>query len=687
MSGDSISKKDIRSEQEIFHDLELLCASPGYAHAIAYFVWRDTTITYNKNVSVETVVELYTRNDIIIRSEMSMLIGLMCKASLDTNMPPPETLQGYIDKTELLLEELHQSMISLFPPKNSENNYFENGNVLREAIFYGGVSAYDFQYKDLSVKKYSKDNDWFEKKKGYSVEQASLVISSIFKIRNYKLNRLYNDFRLLPPDDWSLLPALMFSVEEVSQESCLSKVITQAVIDSFVSPKDMDNKKFCAVDDFNIMNAYPVIALEDNNYILFQNYSLVSAFYETPFFWFNDDSSYRDIAVKHRGDFTEEFTAERLKLVFGANRVYQNINIGSKKKKIGEIDILVVYGNRAIIVQAKSKKLTIAARKGNVQIIKDDFKKAIQDAYDQCVECTQLLCDASNKLFHADGSELHIPRDYKEIYPICIVSDYYPTLSIQSRQFLDYIKTEKIMPPFVIDIFFLDVMTEMLQTPLYFLSYLDRRAKYNEKLISLYELSILSYHLAVNLNFDDKEYSLVQIIDTCRIDVDVAMSVRREGVPGGATPEGILTKHKNTFWSKVIHDVEKIENNWSIELGLLFLTYSENNIDTINQEVKKISNLSMSDMSNHDISAFGDTNLPGLTIHCNTDSDDSAKELLENHCLARKYVCKAKKWLAVCIDPFSLDIRFGLFLDYKWEHDNTMDVLTQEMPSTHPYGN
>ena len=48
--------------------------------------------------------------------------------------------------------------------------------------------------------------------------------------------------------------------------------------------------------------------------------------------------------MKHRGNFTEEFSAERLKLVFGNNRVFTNINIcDSKKKKVGEIDVLVVF--------------------------------------------------------------------------------------------------------------------------------------------------------------------------------------------------------------------------------------------------------------------------------------------------------------------------------------------------------
>ncbi|TOM27544.1 hypothetical protein CGH79_25320, partial [Vibrio parahaemolyticus] len=71
------------------------------------------------------------------------------------------------------------------------------------------------------------------------------------------------------------------------------------------------------------------------------------------------------------------FTAERLALVFGKENVLTNIDIFDGKGKAGEIDVLVTFGRFAIVVQAKSKKLTIEARKGNSQQLEGDFKKAI----------------------------------------------------------------------------------------------------------------------------------------------------------------------------------------------------------------------------------------------------------------------------------------------------------------------
>jgi hypothetical protein len=59
------------------------------------------------------------------------------------------------------------------------------------------------------------------------------------------------------------------------------------VIESFASSNHITD--FKSLDDFNPINAYPIIRLPYAEYLLFQNYSLVEALYETPFFWFIED--------------------------------------------------------------------------------------------------------------------------------------------------------------------------------------------------------------------------------------------------------------------------------------------------------------------------------------------------------------------------------------------------------------
>ena len=68
-----------RDEKAIFDDLEALCQQPGYAHIIAYFCFRDNSIfSDSKQATKDAILEKYNQNR-LIRNEISLLIGLMCK--------------------------------------------------------------------------------------------------------------------------------------------------------------------------------------------------------------------------------------------------------------------------------------------------------------------------------------------------------------------------------------------------------------------------------------------------------------------------------------------------------------------------------------------------------------------------------------------------------------------------------
>ncbi len=60
---------------------------------------------------------------------------------------------------------------------------------------------------------------------------------------------------------------------------------------------------------------------------------------------------------------------------------------------------------------------------------------------------------------------------------------------MQANQFLKTKVTENVYPPIVTDIFFIDVLTEILEAPLHFLNYLALRTKFDRKLIVNQELT------------------------------------------------------------------------------------------------------------------------------------------------------------------------------------------------------
>lgn len=679
---------DVRNENIIFEELKQLCQQPGYAHIVASFCFRDNSVfSSSDEVTADDILGQYNEYR-VIRNEISLLIGLMCQKPLDLTIPKPELFQETIDKTECLLEELHLSMMKtnlhLEGYVNSIDKfqeYMHSGQMLRESIFYSGESAYHFQYRELSRFKYSYDDEWFINNKGYSVEKLYKVILALESIQLEKIQDALLSMKCKSPGSWTILDGYIFSIKDIASKTNIDEETIEKIIYSFSLPKCLDYPDITNINDFNMTNAYPILPFGNGEFLLFQYYSLLEALYETPFFWFNQDNDYKNKAMEHRGMFTEDFSYVRLKDVFGEKNVFKNIEIReNNSNKLGEVDVLVVFGNRAIILQAKAKKLTIAARKGNDDALQEDFKKAIQASYDQAIECGNLLLNSKNRLFLSSGEELSICRYFAEIYPLSIVSDHYPALSTQARNFLQQKVHSIIKPAFVIDIFTLDVITEMLHTPLYFLSYINRRVLYGDRIHSNHELTILAYHLSNNL-YLDKEYTVIHLGDDLTAELDLAMLSRRTGLSNRIYPKGILTKYQGTFFDKLIKDIEKNPNPNVIDLGFELLMIGENTVSVLNENICKIQKASSNDRKLHDLTlTFDEDHSCGLIIHCTNEPDDVAIQTLNSHCEIRKYKHKSDRWFGIAIDIDNAKVRFGVNKIYKWQQSDEMDRKCRIFP-------
>ena len=666
-----------RSENEVLQDLSELCVSSGYIHVIAYFCFKDNIVIFSEEPSVNDLAEQYT-HDRLIRTEISTLLGLMVKSSVDFTIPKPNILQEYIDATDKLLKELHQSMnapaTAIFMDiieNKKDDNPFTKGAFLREAIFYAAESAYDYQYLDFFVKKYQNDDEWLTINKGFSIKDVEVVINAILYIQHQKLHNFAEKLIEVHPDEWTTLDIFSFSIDEIERITDGSPEIIIKILREFTV--DNPNEQFVSLGDYNLINAKPIIQQDDSTYILFQHYGFLEAAYESPFFWFKqvDARYFETTATKNRGDFTENFSYETLSKVFGEANVLKNINIYDKKSRVGEIDVLVIFADRAIVLQAKSKKLTLEARKGNDNLLAEDFKKAVQDSYNQGLDCAKFIQDKKYKLFDDSNNEISIRNDFKEIYIFCVVSDHYPALAFQTQQFLKYEESNIIKPPFVMDIFLLDVMAEMLSNPLYFLSYINKRTGYFKEFIAHTELVILSYHLKRNLYLSN-EFSMMMLDDDIASDLDLALLVRKKGVPGKDTPEGILTKLKNTIIGNFLDSIQDMEDEYTIEIGFFLLTLSEETIFQLNEGIQKTIDLFLKDGNNHDFSVGFNDIAAGLTIHSNQLARQEAYSKLKDHCEYRKYRQQANIWFGLCLDPILKKFKFGIMSNKAWCYSRDM---------------
>lgn len=278
-----------------------------------------------------------------------------------------------------------------------------------------------------------------------------------------------------------------------------------------------------------------------------------------------------------------------------------------------------------------------------------------------------------------DGSKLKIPK-LSNIYILCAVSDHYPVLTVQARHFLECEEDAVIHAPLVADVFLIDVLAEMLASPLRLLSYIDRRVGYAERVHGTNELAILGYHLSQNLWFEDKT-SMAMVADDFSLDLDTAMTVRREGIPGTgtATPKGILTKFTDTYVARIIETIEHEANPDLIDLGFLLLDINGDTVNQLDQGMKDVARRTRLDGQLHDFTLGFDTGDAGLTIHCSRAVVSGAVDALVGHCQRRKCVHRADNWFGLLVRETDGLPKFSLATRFPWKRNSRMETLTQGM--------
>ncbi len=676
-----------RAEQEIFNDLAVLCASPGYAFAIANFCFFSNFILTRKALTADAVAK-FGAQSLLVRNEINTIVGLLAKVVPDYTEPAQDIIEQYCQKTRQLCRELHDAlmagmMAAMFgglkpgtpPPPDHLQKAFASDP--REPIFYGGEAAYDFQFRDFAVPKYAEDSAWLIANKGFDIQTARDVIITIGTVQDSRRKKFFAGLKDLSFHEAGLLDVFTFTTGEVSEAAGVEADVVSAVISAFSIPHGTTNVAFETLNDFNAISGTPILTTETGAHILFQYYNLVSALYEAPIYWMTADDRYKAQAFRNRGNFAEALSYERLCTVFGEANVHINVEIPADKHTTrGEIDVLVRYGQYAIVLQAKTTRLSVAARKGNELKLREDFKRAVQDAYDQAFDCAAALLDKRTGLIGADKKPL--PKQaISHVFPLCVVADNYPALAYQARTFLKSKSAQGVFEPLVTDVFALDAMAEMLDTPLRFLSYLKLHSRFGGKIVAMHELTLLSRHIKTNLWLSD-EHDMLALDESVSADLDAAMMVRRENIPGERTPSGILTRFKDSSVARLLDVAGSNPSPAIIDLGLLLLELDERTTADLSRSIDRMCEDVQSDGNRHDFTMGfkGDT---GITLHCVPAWSMAADQELASHCERRKYAFRAKTWFGLLFSPDGR-VRHGIELKNPWRPDPKMDFVVSTLP-------
>lgn len=680
-----------RSVELITSDLDSLTAESGFLHTFCLMVLEFLWMSPNQI----TDINWYERPN---NREMSVLQGFLIRHPVDASNPPSEeTYRTQRERACSLLQELHWSF-AFSPPSFGKDNqstdparpaelsraydeWIKNGDGLVEPILYSGEGAYDFQYLEMAAERYSLDDTWLEEHLGTSY-QSIIHITRQFK------EMAGNRVRALRPpssfEDFSeqILSAMSFRSTDFQPDD---QYAFNALVNKFaLSPGSMD-ESFSPTKDHNVVDSQPVINLGNQRYFLPLYFNLAEAVYESPFYWMGKDRSYQDTAFGHRGETTERITRNLLSPVFKYGRIYRNVIVKSGTKDVTDIDVLAVSGNKAVIVQCKSKKLTAKSRAGNPDSLKNDFLKAVQEPYEQGLAARNVLLGENPILIRPDGQRIQLKWPITDAYIVCVTGDHYPALLAQARAYLQV--REGNPYPVMMTIFDLDLACHYLADQFDFLYYLRQRSNNAEYYFAESEPSVLGFHLRHKL-FRDPDTEGAWITSEYSQLIDADFLATRGGWPKSRSADRLFHSWQNPDFDELVHDVKSVirqpEPAMPAEDLLFFLfdiagTSGDQLINAVN-ECKRLTKL---DGGRRDTRLLLDGSAGTTFVSFPEPQHPIQAELFRNEWLAiamaHKYRSKADEWLLLASfenSPVSFDL-FG-YMNEPWEYDEEFDRAVDE---------
>jgi len=695
--------KEPRSSEEILKALEDLASTPGYMHVLSEIASRDLFFDGREAATVNW-------RERITYQELSLMVGLALKsAPLSYDELPEDKIEEAIKVTRSALEELHMSYTAKYFETMSAiykadggleaaqemsdeekdkrfRQIFGSGSSMVEATFYDDSGSYDFQYLEMAPRLYQFDSTWIAKT-GLDFNKAKSIYEAIKRLSEVMhhghshpelVDVIHKGGTLRAIDQFVFSKELL--LKTVAQKDATITVDDLEKFFYLFSAKPEDQySDFSGPGTLNIVNIKPLIEIADDAYFIPVNFNLAEAIYQSPAYWMRQDTAYLETAAKNRGMANEQITYEYFQGIFG-NMAFKTIKVmKGKKTTLTDIDVMGVVGSVAIVAQNKGKRMTIDALKGNEEILKNDFKQAIQAAYNQGIQSREvLLGDEEYKFIDEDGNEIKLPQGIEEVYILCVTADVYPAALHQ----LDvYLEKEEHQPwPVHVSLFDLDMLALYLPDPYEFAFYLKQRSELHGKVRASGEMALLGYHLNRGLFKPDRADMIMIDQDYAQlIDADYMYRKGRVGKP----PKKHALK---STWSNVRYDqlVGELKTNISdpklTDIIFYLKTIPPHIIDGIIQVIDRTRLKAQKDGLPHNFSMpiYDEESPWGGFSYATGHSLSELRSKLSYLVRVNKYKHKADRWLGIGALIGQPQLTNAVLFGWEpWERSEEMDELAK----------
>ena len=673
---------------ELVNSLENLTQEKGFPYTFSYLVLSALWTT--KDETADT--DWNTRPN---HKELTLLLGLMVKHHLRLNhLPNRQLVDAQIARASSLFAKLQAEHLFFSPSLpnvtrtddsttlheklEAYDQWMSSGKGMIEPIFYGGSGASDFQYLDLAEKRYSQDQHWFRTHLDLSIEEITMIAARLKHLTHEQVNPMptTSSFHNLLHHCFT---ALTFDVHDLSdiQQSILTRFL-----ELFSLTPGEAHAELRMIADYNTAHSKPLVRLPCGRYFLPIYNNLTESIYESPYYWMLKDDSYSAAALTNRGNATERIAHDFLQTVFGQANVYRGVKVRHQNKDLTDIEVLGVAGTKAVILQAKSKKLTIPSRQGDRQSLASDFHEAIQRAYDQGLVARKALIQNTGVLTSGSNHPVRQDQPIDEVYILCVTGDHYPAIPTQLGRLL--VKSEADPHPIVMSIFDLEVVAHYLNDAVDFLYYLRQRSVYSSYFWTDSELALLGFHLSNKLFPHEQAEGIYINSDFAQL-VDVNFRVAKGPWPTTEAPGRLYHQWRNSAFETFIHDVKSSRHTYRVDALFLLFDLAGDAADNIIRMVDETKLKTRSDGQMRDVSFPISGHKTGVTFVCFAPPlmrgrEEELEQQFHLLTLARKHKSRGDEWLGLASFAGSSKAFDMIWYSKEpWKPDSELDDLVRLM--------
>lgn len=626
---------------QIIGQIETLTREPGYVHALCWLLHSDCYFPVGTDYSEINPLELLNF------SEFDLLCGFLIKRKISLEISTDEVVASQMQRTRDLLQALHDQLISPFQlslrsllQTGTFEDPFKSGRGMLEPIFYGPGTAHLMHLIEMSVEKYEADEKWLEQNRSLRIRSIPAMFETIRRIHNDKFAKAVE--RQSPRLLQTPLETFCFSRRDLQAHDAAD---VEALIANFSCRPGTCNESFAAIGQRNFFQSNPVVALDDDLFFLPNSHALAKSIYESPFYWMMDDSSYKPIHERNRGNFVESAVYRRMLAAMGDNRVYRNVFVvGPRGERKTDIDVLGVVGSKCIVAQCKAKGLTEAAKRGDEIALLSDFAKSVQHSYEQGILIRNSVLSGECSFELQDGTSVDLKERINDIYVLCVLSEDYPALTIQADHLLIK-KNAEDPPPLAVTIFDLGVLVHYLNDPYELAYYIRQRIRLSDKTSATCEAAYLGFHLKHKLFLGNDGPDLMNLDEQFARLVDVDFLAAKGWEHDLEDGSKLKRRWRNDEFERLVSAIKEIDQPRLTDALFFLYDLSSSTVDFLINQVGEAVDRSRREWRYSDMSALVEDK--GISFLCGPGSAHEVFDRLSVLCRGRKYKSKANMWLGL----------------------------------------